>query len=170
LQPFDHQENAVKLFAIIVALAGLFSSASLFAQVNEKFADHAGEIELLRSMAQTERQAVVAGNLTLTADEGQRFWPLYNQYRADVSAVQDKRVKVITDYAAKYQTLTDSDARKLLNEYLGYQSAFLKLRERYVDKFSKVLPGTKLARFFQIENKLDALTDLTIVSNIPLTK
>ena len=60
--------------------------------------------------------------------------------------------------------------RQLLDEYLGYQAAALKLRERYVGKFSKVLPGAKLARFFQIENKLDALTDLTIASNIPLTK
>jgi len=160
----------VRFLALTVALAGLLSSAPLAAQVNEKFADHAGEIELLRSMAQTERQAVVAGNLTLTAEEGQRFWPLYNEYRSDVSAVQNKRVKVITDYAAKYETLTDGDARKLLDEYLGYQTATLKLRERYVGKFSKVLPGTKLARFFQIENKLDALTDLTIASNIPLTK
>jgi hypothetical protein len=160
----------VRLFALIVALAGLFSSAPLRAQVNEKFADLAGEIELLRSMAQTERQAVVAGNLMLTAQESQGFWPLYNQYRSDVSAVQNKRVKVITDYAAKHQTLTDSDARKLLEEYLDYEAAVLKLRERYVSKFAKVLPGTKLARFFQIESKLDALTDLTIANNIPLTK
>lgn len=160
----------MRFLALTLALAGLLSSGPLAAQVNEKFADLTPEIELLRSMAQTERQAVVAGNLTLTADEGQRFWPLYTQYRADVSAVQDKRVKVITDYAAKYQTLTDGDARKLLDQYLSYQSAVLKLRERYVGKFSKVLPGTKLARFFQIESKLDALTDLTIASNIPLTK
>jgi hypothetical protein len=146
----------VRLFALIVALAGLFSSAPLCAQVNEKFADLAGEIELLRSMAQTE--------------ESQGFWPLYNQYRSEVSAVQNKRVKVITDYAAKYQTLTDSDARKLLEEYLDYEAAVLKLRERYVSRFAKVLPGTKLARFFQIESKLDALTDLTIANNIPLTK
>src|SRR5687768_9082059 len=52
-QPCRYQENAVRLFALIVALAGLFSSAPLRAQVNEKFADLAGEIELLRSMAQT---------------------------------------------------------------------------------------------------------------------
>ena len=160
----------MRFLALTLALAGLLNSAPLFAQVNEKFADLAGEIELLRSMAQTERQAVVAGNLTLTADEQERFWPLYNQYRSDVSAVQNKRVAVITNYAAKYETLTDADARKLLDEYLSYQSAFLKLREKYVGKFSKVLPGAKLARFFQIENKLDALTDLTIASNIPLTK
>lgn len=160
----------MRIFALTLAFAGLLSSAQLYAQVNEKYADLAPEIELLRSMAQTERQAVVASNLTLTAEEGQSFWPLYTQYRADVSAVQNKRVKVITDYAAKYESLTDGDARKLLDEYLSYQSATLKLREKYVGKFSKVLPGTKLARFFQIESKLDALTDLTIANNVPLTK
>jgi hypothetical protein len=76
-----HRKKYGRLFASALALTGLLSSPPLCAQVNEKFADLAGEIELVRSMAQTERQAVVAGSLTLTADEGQRFWPLYNQHR-----------------------------------------------------------------------------------------
>lgn len=66
----------MRIFALTLAFAGLLSSAQLYAQVNEKYADLAPEIELLRSMAQTERQAVVASNLTLTAEEGQSFWPL----------------------------------------------------------------------------------------------
>ncbi len=64
------QENTVRFFVLTLALAGLLASAPLAAQVNEKFADHASEIELLRSMAQTERQAVVAGNLTLDGGGG----------------------------------------------------------------------------------------------------
>lgn len=160
----------MKWFASALALAGLLVSVSSAAQVNEKFADLAEEIALLRSMAQTERTATVGQHMVLTATEGQAFWPLYNQYRADVAAAQDKRIKLITDYAAKYETLNDADARRLLDDYFDYQSNVLNVRRNYVSKFAKVLPGTKLARFFQIENKLDAVVDLTIASEIPLSK
>jgi hypothetical protein len=155
---------------LVVASAALLMGQVVLAQVNEKFADLEPEIQLLRSMAQTDRKDIVAANMTMNAEEGQVFWPLYNQYRTDVAAAQDKRVKVITDYAATYRTLTDVDARKLVDDYLKFQAAALKVRERYVGKFAKILPGTKVARFFQIENRLDALTDLIIAREIPLSK
>jgi len=154
----------------VVATAALSMGQGVLAQVNEKFADLEPEIQLVRSMAQTARKDVVAANMVLSAEESQGFWPVYTQYRTDVAAVQDKRVKVITDYGATYLTLTDADARKLVNEYMKYQAAALKVRERYVGKFAKVLPDTKVMRFFQIENRLDALTDLVIAHDMPLSK
>ena len=140
------------------------------AQVNEAFSDLAGEIETVRSMAQTERKAVVADNMALTATESEAFWPLYNKYRYDVSLVEDRHVGVITDYAAHIDTLDDAEARQLLDRYLAYQSDLVKLRAEYVKRFAKVLPGTKLARYFQIEDKLDAVSNLTVASQIPLVE
>jgi hypothetical protein len=154
----------------VFASAALLLGQAVLAKVNEKFADLEPEIQLLRSMAQTERKDIVAANMTLSAEEAQVFWPLYIQYRTEVAAAQDKRVEVITDYAATYRTLTDVDARKLVDNYLRFQAAALKVRERYVGRFDKILPGTKVARFFQIENRLDALTDLIIAREIPLSK
>jgi hypothetical protein len=42
------------------------------------------------------------------------------------------------------------------------------IRKRYVRKFRKVIPETKLARFYQIENKLDAITNFALARQIPL--
>ncbi len=153
-----------------VILAGYLFGPTAAAQVNDAFADLSAEIETLRSMAQTERKNLVADNLVLTETESQAFWPVYNQYRADMRAVDDKKVKLITDYAAKYQTLTDADAKKLIADHLKYQSDVVKLRNQYVAKFAKVMPMTKVARFYQIENRLDALSNLVIANNIPLTR
>ena len=148
---------------------GLFTT-SVRAQVNEAFADIAGEIETARSMAQTERKAIVARNMTLTAAESEHFWPLYNRYRYEMSVLQDRQVAIITDFAAHYESLDDVEARRILDDWLAYESDLFKLRTRYVKRFAKVLPGTKLARYFQVESKLDAISDMTTASQVPLAQ
>jgi hypothetical protein len=37
-----------------------------------------------------------------------------------------------------------------------------------VPRVRKVLPATKAARFFQIENKIDSIVNVTLASEIPL--
>ena len=157
------------LLACMLVAGSLFGHSAA-AQVNDAFADLSAEIETLRSAAQKERKNLVADNMVLTEAESQAFWSVYNQYRTDMRAVDDKKVKLITDYAAKYQTLTDADAKQLIADGLKYQADVTKVRKSYVAKFSKVIPMTKVARFYQIENRLDALSNLVIANNIPLTK
>ena len=161
---FDGVQAAVLAFLLF---CGLFTT-SVRAQVNEAFADIAGEIETARSMAQTERKAIVARNMTLTAAESEHFWPLYNRYRYEMSVLQDRQIAIITDFAAHYESLDDVEARRILDEWLAYESDLVKLRAKYVKHFAKVLPGTKLARYFQVENKLDAMSNLTTASQVPL--
>jgi hypothetical protein len=161
---FDAVQAAVLAFLLF---CGLFTT-SVRAQVNEAFADAAGEIETARSMAQTERKAIVARNMTLTAGESEHFWPLYNRYRYEMSVLQDRQVAIISDFAAQYETLDDVEARRILDKWVAYESDLVKLRARYIKRFAKVLPGTKLARYFQIENRLDAMSNLTTASRVPL--
>ena len=162
----DGVQAAVMAFLLF---CGLFTT-SVRAQVNEAFAEFAGEIETARSMAQTERKAIVARNMTLTAAESEHFWPLYNRYRYEMSVLQDRQVAIITDFAAHYESLDDIEARRLLDEWLAYESDLIKLRARYIKRFAKVLPGTKLARYFQVENKLDAVSNLKTATQVPLAQ
>jgi hypothetical protein len=45
-----------------------------------------------------------------------------------------------------------------------------KLRQAYLPKFRKVLPETKVVRYYQIENKIQAALMYEIAANIPLMK
>ncbi len=155
-----------RLLTATLAMMALPMLAS--AQVNPAFADLAQATEEARTLVQTERKIVVSQALDLTAEEGSAFWPLYDAYMADMKEAGALRVKVITDYAASYDNLTDAVAKQLIADTLKFQEKTLAIRKSYLRKFRKALPETKLARFYQVENKLDAITSFALARNIPL--
>jgi hypothetical protein len=87
-----------------------------------------------------------------------------------MTAVGDRTIKLIEDYAANYQTMTDETAGKLLKEMMSIQGERVKVSEKYLPKFQKALPMTKVARFFQVENKIRAIVDYDLAAQIPLVK
>jgi hypothetical protein len=128
------------------------------------------EIALTRSAIQARRQAIVTSAMDLTATESQAFWPLYRDYRTDMGKVDDRLVNLLVVYASNYDSLSDEMARKLLTDYLDIERARLDVKSRYVPRFQQVLPPRKVARFFQVDNKLDKKIQAELAADIPLTR
>lgn len=126
------------------------------------------DIQLIRSVVQTERQAVVAANLGLSDAESAVFWPLYKEYRAAVDQATDARVALTKRYFASYETLTDDEASALLDDFFGYEKNLLKTRTSWAKKMRKVLSGRTVARFFQIEHKMDTIIEYEMAGEVPL--
>jgi hypothetical protein len=139
-------------------------------QGQDEKAQVAEEIRLTREVINNERQALVTRAMDLTPGEMQRFWPLYRQYRVAASKVGDRIVSLITTYADNYQNLTDPVADKLLTEFVRIEEERARLKAQYLPKFKKVLPVKKVACFYQIENKLDALILADMAEAIPLAR
>ena len=153
-----------KILALVLLAMPLFAAA----QTNEKFADMNDTIEMVRSVAALERRAVFTKGLQLSGEESQKFWPIYDEYVAEKKRVNDRLVKLITDYAANFENLSDELAISLVNDSMKVQNDLLKVRKKYMKKLKRVLPPKKLARFYQIDNKLDAVADVTMAQGIPL--
>src|SRR5262245_31572406 len=98
------------------------------------------EIEVTRADIQTDRKAIVAANLPLSEAQASAFWPVYREYRGEMDVVGDRTVKLLTDYAASYETLTDDKASALVTEHLNIQKELLKIKSKYAPRFDKVLP------------------------------
>jgi hypothetical protein len=154
-----------KLFCIgilTVVTLGYWAPAAL-AQVSET-----DVIQALRSDILADRQAVVAANLGLTDAEGTAFWPVYREYRAEMGKVGDRMQKLIQDYSKVYDKATPEQAKSMTDQMMAFQREDLKVRETYLPKFRKVLSDVKVARFLQIENKMDAIIRLWLADEIPL--
>jgi hypothetical protein len=128
------------------------------------------DLEILRDTIRANKKALVAANLNLTDAEKQKFWAVYDSYQKELTAIQDRYLRVIQDYTASFETLTDEHALKLIDDYLGAEDDRAKLRRAYVAQFSAVVPGLKVARFYQIENKMDAVLRYDLAATIPVVK
>jgi hypothetical protein len=131
---------------------------------------HKEEIELTRAAIKVQRKQIVDKNMQLTSMEQDKFWEVYRDYRNKMDSVNDRRVKLITGYAddLKNASLTDEKSLSMLNEYLSYERMRLITKQSFVDKFKAVLPSRKVARFFQIDNKLEAIINFDLARQIPL--
>ena len=111
-------------------------------------------------------------NLQLTDAEAKAFWPVYDKYEKDLLTANNKLYQVVEEYALDYNAnkLTDAKGLELIHRYFSAEEARTKVRESYLKQFSKVLPGLKVARFYQIENKLDAVVRYEMAAQIPLVK
>src|SRR6516165_12501346 len=136
--------------------------------VNEKFSDLEPAIQMLRQEVGKDRREIVKANMLLTNSEAARFWPLYDEYRAEMNKIGDKRVKLITDFAANRNSMSEDEGMRLLKERIDIEKEKNDLRGDYVKKFNKELSARTTARFFQIDQKLDAAVEAALAAKIPL--
>ena len=155
--------SKIPTVVIAAAVIVVVGAVGALAQVSET-----DQLQQLRAQVQADRQAVLAANLGLTDAEGAAFWPVYREYRGEMAKAGDRLQKLIQDYARVYDTATNEQAKPMVDEMLAIQQAELKIKESYLPKFRKVVPEVKVARFLQIENKIDALIKLELAADIPL--
>jgi polyhydroxyalkanoate synthesis regulator phasin len=132
-------------------------------------AQTASDIELTRANIQKARQTIIAGAMNFTEDEALAFWPAYRDYRLDMARLGDRLVKLITEFVTAGAKLNDEQANRILDEYLDVKSKEVSVKQKHVKIFRKLLPPTKVARFFQLENKLDAVVNYDLAASVPLT-
>jgi hypothetical protein len=126
------------------------------------------QIEALRADMRANKTKIVSEAMNLTDKESKAFWPVYRQYETDLASLNDQRVALIKEYAAKYASMTDKDAKNMLNKAFDFESKRMELKKNYADEFMhKGLPATTTAKFFQLEHRLDALVDVKLASELP---
>jgi hypothetical protein len=154
-----------RVFVLLVAAICLAAVPAAWSQLDDERA-----IQLTRSAIQAERQAILAANLELDEKESAVFWPLYEEYRNALESAISTRVGLLNQYFASYETLTDKEAIALLDKHIAWEQEVLEVRSTYARKMSKGLSGKTVARFFQIENKMDIIVEYELAGEIPLIK
>ena len=167
------QEIARMLPGMVLAIAiGLMAFAATLPTSSWAQDKPADNMQILQEKIKADKKLLVAENMGLTESEAKAFWPVYDQYQNDLTAINQRMVGLIQSYAADYnaQSMTDEKANKLINEFVAIGKAEGALNESYVPKLSKVLPPKKVARYLQIENKIRAIIKYNLAAEIPLVQ
>lgn len=124
--------------------------------------------QILLKEVMNNKRKVYADNLNLTETESYAFWPIYDEYEAKVKKLNDRFLALVNDYATKFDTMTDADAKAMLKEKMKIEKDRMDLKQDYTKKVEKVLPGKKALRYSQIETRLDILLRKDVYGIIPM--
>ena len=149
------------MLLVMLGFSGMLSGAAVAAPADE---------QLTREVIQAQRKGIVANAMDLTTEEAEAFGPVYDDYWAEDNQLIDRTVNLITFYAANWGNVTDKKADVMLKEWFSIEQAELNLKKKFLGKFKRVLPEKKVMRYFQVENKLDAIIDLELARGIPLVQ
>jgi hypothetical protein len=161
-----------KSMITVLILAGvmLANDHVLFAQDSANSTVTDQDVQLLRKDLRSQRKQLIAANLPLTDAEAVKFWPVYDQYQAEITKIGDTRFALIKEYATNYNTLTDTQAHDLVTRMIGVDESLVQLRQKYIPIVEKVLPGKKTAMFFQMDRRVALMIDLQLASMIPIVQ
>jgi len=168
----------MKKAILLLVVAGAFSVAGsrTFAQassqnpsVNSQTAMDQN-VQLLREDLRSKKKQLIAANLTLTDTEATKFWPVYDQYTAELVQINNEKYAIIQDYVKNWGNMNDAQALDLTKRSLAVDAKVTALRTKYVPIFNGVLPGTKTATFFQLDRRIVMMIDLQLTSQFPLVQ
>jgi hypothetical protein len=151
----------------LIILLVLFLFGIGFAQ-SENF--ETGYIDILKKDIQTEAKTLVGENLEMTEEQAEVFWPLYDEYDAELLELSNERLNVISSYMLDYYDLSNEKAEKLVKQAMDIEQKRLDLKRKYISKMNKVLPQKLVGKFFQIDNYLQTLITIQRQSTIPFIK
>ena len=160
------RKNLGKSLIAMVLTIALIGFAG-FAAAQEKAADN---MDIVKEKIRTDKKLFIATNMQLTESEAKAFWPVYEAYQADLAKLRAREIKLIEEFAAKYETMSDDAAKSLLDDSLSIDSDHQKLRQSYLSKIRGVLSDKKVARYYQLESKIDAVLEYEMAKRIPLVQ
>ena len=105
--------------------------------------------------------------MDLSDSEAERFWPVYDQYAADLSRIYDTKIALLNDYSENYRTMTGEEADNYIRKRADVEESIMQLRLKYMPAFRKVLSGRETALFYQLDWRLGLAIDVELVQ-VPL--
>ena len=146
---------------IVSAVLALVASPALAQGVQES-------LELSREVVDKQKRIIVAGSLPLSDEEADAFWPLFDEFQKELKKIDRRSDRLIAEYSAEYATLEGARARAMIDEALRIEEDRVKLKRLWLKRMEPALPPRLLARYFQLENKFQAVVAADLAKQIPL--
>jgi len=173
--------NQMKFLVIALMLVAFAATSSALAQnssakkdaAKSSTADDASKlnpndfIELLRKDIRSQKKQIIAENMDLSDAEAEKFWPVYDQYAAELSRIYDTKIALLNDYAENYSSMTGEQAENYIRKRAEVEQSIMQLRLKYMPAFRKVLSGRETALFYQLDWRLGLAIDVELVQ-VPL--
>src|SRR5687767_904503 len=105
--------KAIKIIAAFIITA-LFSSV-VYAQPG------GGPPPEKREQIESMKIAFLTNKLSLTPEEAQQFWPVYNQYQDELHKLRENHRKERRDVKDEFETMKDAEVEKIVDNEIAFR-------------------------------------------------
>lgn len=102
------------------------------------------------SQLENARIAYLTEKVSLTQDQAQQFWPVYNEYAAKRRDLNQRSRQLRSTHP---ETLSDQQLRDNLNRVLDLRQQEVDLDKDYLRKFQKVLSIRQVSQLYTAERQ-----------------
>lgn len=163
-----------RTFIALTLLAVPMLAASVASTQEESFdsreQNFRAYVTLMRADIKAQRRGIIAAIMQFGDMDAAKFWPIFQQYDAELTTIGDGRTQLIVDYARNYENLTNEHADALMSRAFELEAQRATLKKKYFDKMKTALSATQAAKFFLVENQMQHIVDLQISAGLPVVQ
>lgn len=105
-----------------------------------------------RDKVQSMKIGYITQSLNLTSQEAQSFWPVYNEYEAEMKKLRQNMRMDMMDAKMNFNTMSDKELNDMMDNLIAQKSKEAELFRTYHERFKKILPVRKVAMLYRAEN------------------
>ncbi len=157
---YNMYKNMIRNTVAALLIIFLLSSNAVYSE----------DLNYQRVAVEAKKKLQIAKNMRFTKQQDKAFWTLYSEYERDMDSVYRDKFDLVHEFktASASHRVTDQQANQYLESFFEIENRKLLIKQGYIEKFQKILPGKKVARFYQIDNKLDAIINHELAIKVNL--
>ena len=157
------------MFKVLMKTLLLVAASSLWLVSTTVYSSHDdSEAAAILEQLEENRRLIVAESMHIEEAAEADFWAVYDAYRLEIGTLDAEGFNLLGEFRDHFEELTDAGADKLMSTYFELEQKTLAVRKVYIDKFNAVISPKQTLRFYQIENKVDAIIQADISAVTPL--
>lgn len=127
-----------RLIPILVLLIGLSGYAQRDGRMNERI--------------KAQKVAFITEKLSLTAEEAQQFWPIYNAFEEKRESIKSGQLREVKITIRQNPDMSDREASKLLDQILDAENEIHNAKMKLAEDLKSVLSPKKIIRLRAAED------------------
>lgn len=126
--------------------------------------------DLRKNIILDQKRLIVVENMLFSAEEAERFWPVYKEYQEKLFEVNMQRSGLLSYYKKNYKTLDNQQAQEIIDSMF----VIVETRENLLKEFAfiletkSILPAKKIFRYLQVEQYIFAREQHEAMKDLPL--
>ena len=123
---------------LFFAVAIILISFQIQVTAQEKSADKIQSIKI----------AYITERLSLTPEEAEVFWPIYNNFENRKHEINHNERELAKHFMENQENLSDAEILKMLDDHIKYNKEETELMVQFDKKFREILPPGKVLKLY----------------------